>query len=252
MKRRNFLKGLASLAMAAAVPVAMPKEKAEASPAHPGDINWTELDKLREERYELMRRAVRNHQPESSFDVCREHLQDVFISPDAMEDIRNWGCDAVDEQTRKEIFDTPVHVSMGCAILDNRKILLADFDPDYQPLEPSDDKPNSDVEIVVGLPLTDGKPNKNDDCFSQIDRNELHELGRRGPYHRFVEFPVDITEKIELSPEEEKYEKGFAAFTIPGMTKIPERHIVGEPIPWPEYGFGGKKGEPTDGKKDSR
>jgi len=32
--------------------------------------------------------------------------------------------------------------------------------------------------------------------FALIDRDELHELGRRGPYYRFVQFPVEITEEL--------------------------------------------------------
>jgi hypothetical protein len=29
-----------------------------------------------------------------------------------------------------------------------------------------------------------------------MDRAEIHELGRRRPYRRFVEFPVNITEEL--------------------------------------------------------
>jgi len=56
--------------------------------------------------------------------------QDVLISPEAMEDIRNWGVDTIDEQTRKEILRAgwSPKIEMGYAILDNRKVLLGDFD----------------------------------------------------------------------------------------------------------------------------
>jgi hypothetical protein len=33
-----------------------------------------------------------------------------------------------------------------------------------------------------------------------LSREELHELGRRGPYHRFIQFPVEITEEIIQLP----------------------------------------------------
>ena len=34
----------------------------------------------------------------------RSKLTDVYMSPEGLEDIRNWGLDQVDELTRREIF----------------------------------------------------------------------------------------------------------------------------------------------------
>jgi hypothetical protein len=34
----------------------------------------------------------------------RKVLQDLYLSPEALEDIRKWGVDQIDKQTRKEIY----------------------------------------------------------------------------------------------------------------------------------------------------
>jgi len=39
--------------------------------------------------------------------VKRGRLTDMYLSPEALEDIRNWGIDQVDEITRREIFVAP-------------------------------------------------------------------------------------------------------------------------------------------------
>ncbi len=60
---------------------------------------------------------------------------DLYISPERLDDIRNWGVDHIDEQTKKEIFNCDeshkqmffVSCEIGSAILDNRHLLIADF-----------------------------------------------------------------------------------------------------------------------------
>lgn len=39
--------------------------------------------------------------------IRRSKLTDIFLSPEAIEDIRNWGVDQVDEITRREIYTAP-------------------------------------------------------------------------------------------------------------------------------------------------
>lgn len=39
--------------------------------------------------------------------IRRSRLTDVYLSPEAIEDIRNWGVDQVDEVTRREIYTAP-------------------------------------------------------------------------------------------------------------------------------------------------
>lgn len=48
-----------------------------------------------------------------------------------------------------------------------------------------------------------------------LTREKLFELGKKGPYHRYIEFP----------PEQD-----YVAYTIPNCNKIPDRHIMGDVI----------------------
>lgn len=68
---------------------------------------------------------------------------------------------------------------------------------------------NSDHEIILGLDLNSGDvcEYEADGSFgahittikvsAKLGRDEINELGRRGPYHRFVKFPSDTTEEIK-------------------------------------------------------
>jgi len=44
------------------------------------------------------------------------------------------------------------------------------------------------------------------DIPPDFSRERMSELGRRGPYFRFVDFPVEVTEEIKLIINEEKEE----------------------------------------------
>jgi hypothetical protein len=52
----------------------------------------------------LMKTVMRRNGGGNSASVNRGKLTDLYISPEAMEDIRNWGIDQVDETTRREIY----------------------------------------------------------------------------------------------------------------------------------------------------
>ena len=52
----------------------------------------------------LMKTVMRRNGGGNSTSTNRGKLTDLFISPEAMEDIRNWNVDQVDEVTRREIF----------------------------------------------------------------------------------------------------------------------------------------------------
>lgn len=91
---------------------------------------------------------------------------DLYISPEAMEDIRNWGCDQVDEQTRREIM---LHYDNG---LVSKGTLL-------------------------GVNMVESTPNDEENPYAahmqdweisvKLDREEVRELGR--PKH--VSIPVE-------------------------------------------------------------
>ena len=52
----------------------------------------------------LMKTVMRRNGGGNSASTNRGMLTDLYVSPEAMEDIRNWGIDQVDEVTRREIY----------------------------------------------------------------------------------------------------------------------------------------------------
>ena len=104
----------------------------------------------------LMKTVMRRNGGGNSSSLNRGRLTDVFLSPVAMEDIRNWGVDQVDEVTRREIY-----VAEDGAINRVFSVNLHDLDElgegqEYQKFynnELGGSVPSSDVEIVVGLDL---------------------------------------------------------------------------------------------------
>jgi len=55
----------------------------------------------------LMQTVMRRNSGGNSASVGRGRLTDLYVSPEALEDIRNWGLDQVDEVTRREIYSAP-------------------------------------------------------------------------------------------------------------------------------------------------
>ena len=52
----------------------------------------------------LMQTVMRRNSGGNSASVGRGRLTDLYVSPEALEDIRNWGLDQIDEVTRREIY----------------------------------------------------------------------------------------------------------------------------------------------------
>jgi hypothetical protein len=52
----------------------------------------------------LMKTVMRRNGGGNSTSANRGLLTDLYVSPEAMEDIRNWGVDQIDEVTRREIY----------------------------------------------------------------------------------------------------------------------------------------------------
>jgi hypothetical protein len=175
MKRRNFLKGVA---LAALSPLAamQPKEAAAAQATTEGcpaaverGLKVYESDPQKVGAYtkrltSLMKAAMRNMGEQSaeaarSAAKMRDALTDIYINPEAMEDIRAWGVDEIDcanamldsleimpqgrDKDEKDyvayttpgvtkvpdhnIIGPPVFVDYGCAIMDNRRVLNLKF-----------------------------------------------------------------------------------------------------------------------------
>jgi hypothetical protein len=54
----------------------------------------------------LLQQVMRRNQGGNSTSINRGHLTDVMMSPEALEDVRNWSIADIDEVTRREIFDS--------------------------------------------------------------------------------------------------------------------------------------------------
>jgi hypothetical protein len=102
----------------------------------------------------LMKTVMRRNGGGNSTSVNRGRLTDIYLSPEALEDIRDWGVDQVDEVTRREIY-----VAEDGAINRIFSVNLHDIDElgedqEYQLFFENDlggSMAASDVEIVVGL-----------------------------------------------------------------------------------------------------
>lgn len=137
----------------------------------------------------LGKTVMRRNGGGNSTSINRGMLTDIYLSPEALEDIRNWNVDQVDETTRREIFTA----EDGSGVM-NRifSVNLHDIDElgegqEYQlfyTTQLSGTLPAGDVEIMVGLDLR-----KNDSFVMPIDEPlqvfedpELHRQRRAGLY----------------------------------------------------------------------
>lgn len=87
---------------------------------------------------------------------------DIYMSPEAFEDIKAWSCADVDAKRRQEIMENGWDMEYGAV-----------FDGLCYP----------------AIHIT-----------KELGREEIFELGRPGHYHRFVDYPVEITEEINAEP----------------------------------------------------
>jgi len=107
----------------------------------------------------LMQTVMRRNSGGNSASVGRGRLTDIYVSPEALEDIRNWGFDQVDETTRREIYTAPTG---GAPITRIFGVNLRDLDElgegqEYQSFfvnELGGTVQASDLELVVGLDLS--------------------------------------------------------------------------------------------------
>lgn len=105
----------------------------------------------------LMKTVMRRNGGGNSTSINRGKLTDLYLSPEGMEDIRDWGVDQVDEVTRREIF-----VAADGSVNRIFNVNLHDVDElgesqEYQTFFTGDlggSLQASDVELVVGLDLT--------------------------------------------------------------------------------------------------
>ena len=105
----------------------------------------------------LLKTVMRRNGGGNSASNNRAKLTDLYVSPEAMEDIRNWGIDQIDEITRREIYtaaDGTLNRVFGVNLHDLDELGVGQ---EYQ-LFYSDvllgTLPAGDSEIVVGLDLS--------------------------------------------------------------------------------------------------
>lgn len=104
----------------------------------------------------LMQTVMRRNSGGNSASVGRGRLTDLYVSPEALEDVRNWGLDQVDEVTRREIYTAS---EGGAPITRIYGVNLHDLDElgesqEYQNFFVNDLSGSlqaSDLELVVGL-----------------------------------------------------------------------------------------------------
>tara|TARA_Y100001938_G_scaffold141454_1_gene211243 strand:+ start:278 stop:1276 length:999 start_codon:yes stop_codon:yes gene_type:complete len=107
----------------------------------------------------LMKTVMRRNGGGNSGSLNRGRLTDIYLSPEALEDIRNWGIDQVDEVTRREIYQAG---DDGAAITRVFGVNLHDMDEigegqEYQRFFTDQllgGLASSDSELVVGLDLS--------------------------------------------------------------------------------------------------
>ncbi len=110
----------------------------------------------------------------------RGKLTDIYLSPEGLEDIRNWGIDQVDETTRREIYvaaDGSINRIFGKNLHDLDELGEGQEYQSYYTNQLGGTMPSGDVEIAVGLDL-----NKNDSFIMPI-RSEV-EIFEDDNFHR--------------------------------------------------------------------
>lgn len=105
----------------------------------------------------LMKTVMRRNGGGNSASNNRGMLTDLYVSPEAMEDIRNWGIDQLDEVTRREIYvaaDGTLNRVFGVNLHDLDELGEGqEYQLFYSNTLSGSLGPSSDVELVVGLDL---------------------------------------------------------------------------------------------------
>jgi len=104
----------------------------------------------------LMQTVMRRNSGGNSASVGRGRLTDLYVSPEALEDVRNWGLDQVDEVTRREIYTAteggaPITRIFGVNLHDLDELGEGQEYQNFFTVELSGAVQASDLEIVIGL-----------------------------------------------------------------------------------------------------
>jgi hypothetical protein len=104
----------------------------------------------------LMQTVMRRNSGGNSASTGRGRLTDLYVSPEALEDVRNWGLDQVDEVTRREIYNasedgTPITRIFGVNLHDLDELGDGQEYQSFFTSELSGNLQGDDLELVVGL-----------------------------------------------------------------------------------------------------
>lgn len=104
----------------------------------------------------LMQTVTRRNSGGNSASVGRGRLTDLYVSPEALEDVRNWGLDQIDEVTRREIYTAsedgaPITRIFGVNLHDLDELGEGQEYQDFFTNQLSGSVQTDDLELVVGL-----------------------------------------------------------------------------------------------------
>lgn len=135
----------------------------------------------------LLKLGMRRGAGGNTASLKRGKLTDLYLSPEALEDIRNWGLDQIDEVTRREIFLSNDQVITRIFQVNLHDLDEFGVDQEYQNFFTSNlgaSLGSGDVELVVGLDMEN-----NDSFLMPIKQNVsifpdpmLHRQQRAGYY----------------------------------------------------------------------
>ena len=103
-----------------------------------------------------MKTVMRRNGGGNSASNNRGMLTDLYVSPEAMEDIRNWGIDQVDETTRREIYtaaDGTLNRVFGVNLNDLDELGVGQEYQAFYTTTLGASLPSGKTEVVVGLDL---------------------------------------------------------------------------------------------------
>ena len=104
----------------------------------------------------LMKTVMRRNGGGNSASNNRGLLTDLYVSPEAMEDLRNWNVDQVDEVTRREIYtaeDGAINRVFGVNLHDLDELGVSQEYNTFYDVTMAGSFPTADTELVVGLDL---------------------------------------------------------------------------------------------------
>lgn len=104
----------------------------------------------------LMQTVMRRNAGGNTGSANRGRLTDLYVSPEALEDVRNWGLDQVDEVTRREIYTAseggaPITRIFGVNLHDLDELGEGQEYQDFFTEDLSGNLASGDSELVVGL-----------------------------------------------------------------------------------------------------